>query len=172
MNTEERLNERCEALENLIEIVKEYYSSVSENQKAFIETIVGAAIFYLPHGNKYWEEKISKTALENIKTKPNEARLTKDHIFPRKLAAEKLLNEDLGLKKDGAVLKKLYNDDIGKFIIVTSKENRALISKQKEHGYGNWKKAYKAAGIELVSFEEVKKVEEEKIIKIILNKAN
>lgn len=167
MTTEERLHQRCIALENIINSIRDYYSNTqtSENQKAFIETVIGAAIWYLPHGKDYWNKKVSKTAIERLKHS-EETRLTRDHIYPRKDSAKKLLTEDLGLNGDGKNLKDLYQSELGKYVLVTPEENRQLISIQKNHDYGNWKDAYREAEIELLDFEEVIESEGKEFLKL------
>ncbi len=170
MTTEERLEERCIALENLIDVIKPFYNdSNSENQKAFLETIVGAAIWYLPHGKSYWNNKVSKKAIKKLKNN-FEQRLTRDHVYPRKESAKRLLSKDLGLDGSGVVLKKLYKEEFGVYVLVTPEENRKLIKIQKEHKYGNWVDAYREAEIELEDFEDMFELEDSEFIHIFKKK--
>lgn len=158
MELDEKLIERCIALEKVIQAIKPYYLSeeISENQKALLETIIGAALWYFPHGKNYWNKKVSKKAIEQIKQRPEE-RLTRDHIYPRKASGKKLLTEELNLNGDGFNLFCLYQNELSTYVLVTPEENRKLIKIQKEHEYGQWEEAYKKAGIELVESDEINK---------------
>jgi len=168
MTTDEKLIERCIALEKLIEAIKPFYSEVTttENQKAFLETIIGAAIWYFPHGKTNWNNKVSKNAIEQLKENPK-SRLTRDHIYPRKAAGKKLLTENLCLNGEGFNLFCLYQNELAAYVLVTSEENRKLISIQKKHRYGDWEKAYKNAKIELFDFDELVKIEDPVFIKAL-----
>ncbi|MFC7357071.1 hypothetical protein ACFQO1_05190 [Jejudonia soesokkakensis] len=172
MTTEERLRERCIALENLINSIREYYSeeSTSKNQRAFIETIIGAAIWYLPHGKDYWNNKVSKAAISSLRDSA-EVRLTRDHIYPRKDSAKKLLTDaEISLNGDGTNLKELYQKELGKYILVTPDENRRLVAIQKNHNYGKWEDAYEEAGIELFDYEQILESEEEEFLQMFRKK--
>jgi hypothetical protein len=171
MTTEERLEQRCIALESLINSIRNYYSNeeTSENQKSFIETVIGAAIWYLPHGKDYWNNKVSKAAINRLKDSAD-SRLTRDHIYQRKDSAKKLLTEDLNLKGDGSILKELYQTELGKYVLVTPEENRQLIGVQKNHDYGNLEDAYKEANIELIDFEDVLESEEDDFLQLFKRK--
>ena len=56
--------------------------------------MIGAAIWYLPQGKELWTGDISIDALKNLfeSDEPQKITLTKDHHFPRKVAAAELLN--------------------------------------------------------------------------------
>src|SRR5688572_17164277 len=91
--TETRLKERCEILEKIIDSISNTYKdkNITPDQKTFIETIIGAALWYLPHTHKYWTGRISKDAKEAL-TLNRKSNLTKEHQYPRKLAAKELLS--------------------------------------------------------------------------------
>lgn len=171
MTTEERLIERCIALEKLILEIKPFYSNenTTENQKAFLETIIGAGLWYFPHGKNYWNKKISQNAIEQLRQN-SQLRLTKDHVYPRKGSAKKLLTEDLGLTGEGFQLFSLYEGELAVYVVVTSEENRRLINIQRDFEYGNWQEAYKRAGIELVDFNELLQFETPEFIRILKSK--
>jgi hypothetical protein len=145
---EKNLKERCEFLAKTIKIIRRLYKQATPNQKQFIETIIGAAIWYLPKkANQYWTHCISRDALRNhlpnIKAKP---KLTEDHAYPRKLAAEKLLKLN---KINAGKIVRLYKKQFGVFNLITPEENRKLMPFQRKGNYINWKDAYKKAGIKL-----------------------
>ena len=80
-NYEDKVKNKCSALLKLIRGIQEFYSSANPEQRRFIETTVGAAIWYLPKNNKVlFTGKISLDAI-----KKNER--SEDHLFPRKIAA-------------------------------------------------------------------------------------
>jgi hypothetical protein len=172
MTSDENLIERCIALEKLIEAIKPFYSaeSTSENQKALLETIVGAAIWYFPHGKNYWNNKVSKSAIEQFKQNPT-ASLTRDHIYPRKASGKKLLTENLGLNGEGFNLFCLYQNELAAYVLVTPQENRRLIKIQKSHKYGDWEEAYKKAEIDLIDFSELIKIEDPIFVKKLKGKS-
>ena len=66
--------------------------NINEDQKRLIETTLGAALWYLPNDRKFWTGKISIKALNYLKNKKGKIiDLTKDHEFPRKIAAKEKL---------------------------------------------------------------------------------
>ena len=48
MDFQQQLNNKCEALLHLVKGIQEFYKSTNDTNKSFIETTVGAAIWYLP----------------------------------------------------------------------------------------------------------------------------
>lgn len=152
--TEEKLKERCEILEKVVISVSDVYwdENTKEDQKRLIETIIGAAIWYLPHNEKYWTGRISKTAKETLE-KNNKAKLTKEHQFPRKIAAKELLKEKEILKKVGS-LHKLYEEKYAKFNYVTPEENKLISKHQRDDVFIDIETAYKDANIELVDLDK------------------
>lgn len=142
-----KLKERCEILEHIIESISETYrdNKTTSDQKAFIETIIGAAIWYLPHTHKYWTGKISKAAKEALLL-DKKARLTKEHQYPRKLAAKELLQ---ATDRNVPILE-LYEDIYAKFNIVTPLENKKISQYQRDGIFIDIESAYQSAGIELL----------------------
>jgi hypothetical protein len=129
-------------------------------KKKLIETIIGAAIWYLPHGEKYWTGKISLGALELKKDNPKK-NLSKEHEFPRKKAAEELLNFKLDeIRDNDDLLVKLYEGKYSKFNYVTSSENKKVSKFQKTEDFIDPERAYKEANIQLIeiSKDELKKI--------------
>ena len=169
MNTETRLIERCEALERLIKNIQPFYNTATANQKAFIETIIGAGIWYLPHGKTYWNDKVSIKAIEELKSNA-QTRLTKDHVYPRKKSAKQLLADTEKLKGDGEYLKARYNTELGKYVLVTPKENRDLIKVEKDNPEASWQEVYKIAGIELIDYNKLLECEDEEFILLFKKK--
>lgn len=171
MNTDERLIERCIALEELIIAIKPFYhkSSTTDNQKAFLETVIGAGLWYFPHNKTHWNKKISRKAIQLVKQNSN-SKLTRDHIYPRKLSGRRLLSEDLGLTGEGITLFELYQNELATFAVVTPEENRKLIEVQQDCKYGNWLEAYSKAQIELIDFDNLIHTEEIQFISLLKRK--
>ena len=162
--TEIQLKERCIILEKILIALSPVYfhPETTPNQRRLIETTIGAAIFYLPHGAKYWTGQISKGAMEAINLNPG-ATLTKEHQFPRKIAAKELINFFRSENKEVSLLA-LYEVKYGKYNLVTPAENKKVSSEQREGIFENIEMAYKKAGIELVKItvEELSKLRKKK----------
>tara|TARA_B110000240_G_C13341819_1_gene385843 strand:+ start:101 stop:613 length:513 start_codon:yes stop_codon:yes gene_type:complete len=164
------LDRKCKLLEILILDMTKRYSDLEndfnlsneskEEGKAFLETIIGAAIFYLPGGKKLFNNQISKDAWNSGKPK---SKLTKEHFYPRKWSAKQLLTQDvIHFKGDGETLKQLYLNKYGLYNLVTSKENTSLRELQKNFDeYTSWDELYtdKEINIKLLNkgFDEIKK---------------
>jgi hypothetical protein len=146
-----KLKERCEILEKMIVSISEIYfdPQTTNDQRKLLETTLGAAIFYLPQGEDYWTGKISQKAIEALKNNPK-VHLTKEHQFPRKIAAKRLLSVAPKLKNNDLSLLKLYEEEYGKFNYVTSKENKAISRYQRDEVFEDIDKAYQLAEIEMV----------------------
>jgi len=174
--TNEKLKKRCEVLRIIILSIDKVYNDeeTSNDQKKLIETMIGAALWYLPHGEKYWTGKVSRKALDMKVNDPN-INLTKDHQFPRKKAAEELLNEKLEkIAFDKDLLFNLYEEKYAQFNYVYSKENRALTQYQNKADFNDPKVAYRKAGVDLINvtpieMKEIKKGNT-KVIKQLLQK--
>jgi hypothetical protein len=144
----EILKVKCEALSHVIRGIQSFYSNeASESQKQLIETMIGAAIWYMPRMRELWTGLISKVAFEEIGKgkKP-----TKDHEYPRKIAGTELLKTG-GTGED---LESAYVERFGKFTLVTAQENRRLVKFQKPLIFKTPAEAYAKAEIELIDVRE------------------
>ncbi len=150
ISSKDRLIERCQILEKIVESLSVPYKTGStSDQKAFIETIIGAAIWYLPHNHEYWTGNISKRAKEALIFN-RKAKLTKEHQFPRKLAAKELLN---AVDREVPIIE-LYEDIYAKFNLVTPQENKVISQFQRDGIFVDIEGAYSAAGIELIQISQ------------------
>jgi hypothetical protein len=154
-NQRAKLEGRCELLADVVESVGDLYHNegTTEDQKGYLETIVGAALWYLPVPKECWTEKISVEAIRDHHPKSGlqEPKLTKDHEYPRKIAAADLLARqavDNGELKDELLL--LYENKYGRFNYVTPHENRSLMRHQRRDAFEDPATAYRNAGIRLV----------------------
>ena len=113
---ENKLKNRCCVLRKCIISLSAIYhdTNTNEDQKRFIETIIGAAIWYLPYGSDLWTGKFSEEALKLFNQGTPTNKLTKEHEFPRKLAAKEVLTSELNnLNKSDSRLFELYTTQYG-----------------------------------------------------------
>ncbi len=153
-NAEKKAKERCEALAAMISGVKKAYSKINADQKSFIETTIGAAIWYLPKIEGWFSGYISKDALEK-----NNGKYSEEHIFPRKVSAKELLNEK---SLDGKYVFESYKKRYCKICILTPEENKKAIKFQKENKFTRPEDVYAKLP---VSFKEISEDEYKKLKK-------
>lgn len=114
--------------------------------------MVGAAIWYFPQSDELWTGMISVDALRAFMGTAGSkvVKLTKDHHYPRKVAAAELFSLNWASINDPAeeVLRR-YLDCYGKFNLVLPEENKRLVKHQKTHSFVSPEHAYGQAGIEL-----------------------
>ncbi|MGI9229540.1 MAG: hypothetical protein ACR2P9_06755 [Gammaproteobacteria bacterium] len=146
-NFQKKVEIKCNALLKLVIGVQKFYKSSDDKSKQFIETTVGAAIWYLPKKNDVlFTGKISKKA----KAKGERS---EDHPYPRKIAAQKILKHNWKNEIDPVkTLSDLYIKKYGKFNYVSKSENRKLRKYQKSGVFKTSEDAYKEAGVELVKY--------------------
>jgi len=136
---------------DIIEAVKDLYKNNKDSvYKKFIETTIGAAIFYLPHGVDNWNGRIS---VEAIKNKINKKNPTKDHVLPRRKAASEILSVDFDLNNFVGEYKKKY----APFTYVSPDENKKLINYFNE--YSSYDEALCSEDIKVVEgFENTREL--------------
>jgi len=163
---------RCLILAEIINAIKKIYISSNDNQRAFIETIIGAAIWYIPKPENFWSGMISLKALEEFRNN-GKFKFSEEHIIPRKYAARELLASDIELTLD--YVENKYKLEYCKLHYITPKENKDVIKFQKNYD-GNSDKIYKNAGIKLIKInkEKLKLIKERniEIINEIINNYN
>ena len=145
MTFENKLRDKCEALCHLLIGVQQFYLQTNSNNQRFIETTIGAAIWYMPKNRKIlFTGKISKQALLL-----NER--SEDHLYPRKIAARELLKLNFSCPETATKeLMKRYCEKYGRYNYVSKSENKKLIKFQKSNVFVNPQQAYFEAGVELV----------------------
>ena len=155
MHTPSPLEKRALVLSQLILNTQEVYRNAEESEKGLLETLVGAAIWYLPNLPELFNQKISKAALESLEEKPSKTRLVEEHAIPRKVAGRLLYTRYLEeLEKDPSSLVRLYLDFFGRYNLVLKPENDRLKKFQRTAVFTTEEEAYKKADIELVDFSE------------------
>lgn len=122
------------------------------NHKQLLETMIGAAIWYLPQVKELWTGDISIGALKKIfeSDNPKKIKLTKDHHYPRKVSAAELFKLNWSTFSNPAeeVLHR-YKNIYGRFNFVLPEENKSLVKYQKEHIFRSPEDSYRKAGIYL-----------------------
>ncbi|MDC1362285.1 hypothetical protein N8203_04190 [Crocinitomicaceae bacterium] len=154
---ENKIDEKFTALQRLLKAISKDKKLVQDisNQKPsygdrYLQTILGAALFYCPTSVKHWDGKISLDAIWN-KVKYN-INWTKDHINPRRRGAMELMKEFVEKKMNVKDLQNLYRKKLANFTYVTSDENRRLTNYYLE--YGNREEALTANGINMIPVKE------------------
>lgn len=166
MNTKQ-LESKAQIMEKVIIALAPIYNQdgIEEGQKALLETLVGAGIWYMPSGDELYDGGISKEALEKFKSTGKLSDLTKEHRYPRKKAGKNLLSREYkDLISGEKSLKELYLENYGRYHYVVSGENKRLIKHQKAGD--DQKTAYSKAGIELLemSIKEIKSIKSKGIL--------
>lgn len=152
-----KLKDKCCVLTKCIISLSEIYhdTNTNEDQKNLIETMIGAAIWYLPSDSDLWTGRISEEADKLIKQGVSASKLTKEHEFPRKIAAKELLTSELNnLKKSEFRLLELYEAKFGKFNLTTRQENKILSKFQKDTIFVSSVSSYSKAGIKLIEADK------------------
>lgn len=156
-----KLKDRCEVLGSMLIKFGEIYndSKTGDDQKKFMETMISAGIFYLPNSLENWTGKISEDCLNKIKLN-KKFTPTKEHQYPRKIAATYLLNNIDKIESGELDLVDFYLTKCGKYNFVTRSENTKLKKHQKSDVFTDPETSYVEAKINLVeiSREEYKKL--------------
>jgi hypothetical protein len=160
---------RCKVLAEMINNLRDIYRNGNENQRAFLETIIGAAIWYIPKPKIFWTGKISVNAIKSF-LKKTKQKLSEEHAIPRKFAAKELLEKDEILTTE--YVEKQYLEKYCKLHYITPEENKKAIKFQKTKIYKNSNEVYKKANIKLIKVteEQLKKIKQgnEEVIKLLL----
>jgi hypothetical protein len=149
--SEQRLGERCAVIASMVLALKPIYDSVetTETQKALLETVVGAAIWYLYQPRTLWTGRISEAAHAALPL----GNPTRDHEYPRKMAGRELFRMTEKSISAEAILN-LYLTKFGRFNLVTSDENKRLVKYQKGDQFVTAEMCYESAGIRLMEAAE------------------
>ena len=165
ISKEQKIIDKAEIIANTIISQQDFYLSekCNENHKQLLETMVGAAIWYLPQGIELWTEQISFKAFEKLLSakKAKDVKLTKDHQFPRKIAASELFKIKWEKVEDPkAEVLRLYRTKYGLFNYVLPDENKRLVKYQKAKIFKSPEDSYNKAGIKLkkLSIKEFKSI--------------
>ncbi len=147
---DEKIRLHCSVLAEVIVAIRPIYNRAAESQKALLETMIGAALWYIPKPTDAWTGKISKRALLALHPESNGGggKLSEEHVYPRKIAARRLLEDHL-LTADE--MERVFREEYGRLHYITSEENKAVIRYQKSGVFSTPDEACRQAGIELIS---------------------
>ena len=148
-----RLCEQCDVVASLITAMRPVYEAANAQQRALLETIVGAAIWYIPKPVHAWTGRISHGALmafhpESGNSRP---RLSEEHVYPRKVAARLLLSD---LDLTGESMAHQFREKYGRVHFITSEENKAVQRHQRVGVFKSPDEAYALAGIKFIELPE------------------
>jgi hypothetical protein len=150
---ETRLREQCDVVALLIIAMRPVYEAASPQQRALLETIVGAAIWYIPKPVRAWTGRISRGALQAFHPESGNSRprLSEEHVYPRKVAARLLLSDT---SLTGETMAQQFREKYGRVHLITSEENKAVQRHQRVGVFNSPDEAYALAGITFVELPE------------------
>jgi hypothetical protein len=92
---DEKILLHCATLAKVVLAVRPAYVESAEAQRALIETMIGAAIWYTPKPLDAWTGMISEAALRSFHPASDvvRPRVSEEHVYPRKVAAKQLLEK-------------------------------------------------------------------------------
>lgn len=153
LNREAKLIEQCAVVAALIVAMRPVYDTASERQRALLETIIGAGIWYIPKPVRAWTGRISKGALNAFHPDSGieKPRLSEEHVYPRKVAARLLLQDG---SLTGESLAKQFREKYGRVHLITSEENKAVQPFQRVGVFTSPNAAYATAGITLIELSD------------------
>lgn len=156
LNKEEKLakiQKRCIELAEIVSVIKPIYKK-SDADKHFIETIIGAGLWYIPSLPKNDSDivKISQKAYKSGK-------ICEDHVFPRKQAAKELLTSSRNLD-----LYDRFVSSYSEIYYITPTENRELVKYQKDETFNKkeMKKKYSLIGMIEIKYKQLKEIKNKK----------
>ena len=154
--SEKKILDKAEVIARTVISQQTFYKSkdCNENHRQLLETMVGAAIWYLPQGKDLWTGKISVDALKKLSKTKDLTSLTKDHHYPRKVAAAELFKVNWSVIpiKSEEVLNR-YRNKYGLYNYVLPEENKKLVKYQKAHLFVSPEDSYQQAGIQLIKLD-------------------
>lgn len=150
---EARLREQCDVVASMIIAMRPVYEAASPQQRALLETIVGAAIWYIPKPVSAWTGRISRGALQAFHPESGNSRpkLSEEHVYPRKVAARLLLSD---ASLTGESMAHQFREKYGRVHLITSEENKTVRRHQRVAVFNSPDEAYALAGITLVELPE------------------
>lgn len=146
---DQKIKGRCRALSDVIAAIRPTYIAADPDQKRFIETVVGAALWYLPQTQDSWTGYVSLGVLKLYHPDSGHAKPkhSDEHKHPRKIAAQTIL-ADRSLS--GARLEKLYITRFSRIHYITPNENKTAQRHQRSDVFTTAKGVYSKAKINLI----------------------
>lgn len=135
------MNNKFKALYNLIMSLKPVWDESTTEERNYLETVIGAGIFYLPTNKNTFSGYISEQAL-----RVDKKQRVKEHQWPRKITAKILLQNPPSSVEE---LSELYHTKYGTWNWVTKQENSELRKSQKEGVFSTPEESYKQTGVKM-----------------------
>lgn len=120
------LHPKLTALHAMTEALRPWYAMASAEEQSYLETVVGAAVFYLPQSIHHFGGFISLACLQGCL---EDERRVKDHIYPRKRAGRHLLTTTFTATE----LNDLYHGELARFMYLTPSENSRMVNFYESH---------------------------------------
>lgn len=151
--TRKNLETRAALLSQLICNNAALYQASAPGEQGLLETLIGAAIFYLPNTSELYSGKISELAFASLQSDLSSTKLVEEHAIPRKVAGRLLFTTYLeDLRQDSKALERLYLEQFGRYNLVLRKENDRLRKFQRASVFTSEESSYAKAGIVLQDF--------------------
>ena len=158
-----KILDKAEVIARTVMSQQPFYKSIdcNENHRQFLETMVRATIWYLPQGKELWTGEISVEAIKKLSETKKLDSLTKDHNYPRKVAASELFKVDWSkIPIPHEEVLNRYQTKYGLYNYVLPEENKQLVQYQKGHVFVSPEDSYIQASISLskLSHEQIKMI--------------
>jgi len=152
-----RVEQRCAILSEVVRSVRPVYEKSDPDQAALIETMIGAAIWYVPKPVNAWTGRISIAALQAFHRDKGTAKLSEEHVYPRKVVARLLLKDE---SLDQRSMFVSFTEKYGRLHYITPQENKAVQTFQRVDRFTTPDEAYQKAGIVLVEVGDAEALRE------------
>ncbi len=149
INRDLKLERHCSALAEVVVAIRPVYAKLEAEQKALIETMIGAAIWYIPKHSNAWTGCVSSLALKMFHPDSGvqNPKFSEEYVYPRKVAAKLLLEAQ---ELTGARMALLFREKYGKLHYTTSDENKLVQPFQRAGVFISPEDAYLKAGIKFI----------------------
>jgi len=147
------LDEKCSVLADTIVAIRPVYEKATPRQKTLIETMIGAALWYIPKPASAWTGRMSLGALKAFHPDSGtpKPKFSEEHVYPWKVTARTLLND---LSLTGASLSTDFRERYGRLHFITAEENKAVQPHQRVAVFTTPESAYEKSGVVLIELTE------------------
>lgn len=145
----DKIEKQCAVLAEVVVAIRPVYMAASPEQKALIETMIGAAIWYISKPPDAWTGYVSLEALKAFHPDSGNEnpKFSEEHVYPRKVAARMLLEDD---DLNGETMDSVFREKYGRLHYITSDENKAVQPHQRADVFLTPENAYTKVGIQLI----------------------
>lgn len=148
----EKLERQCAVLADAVVSIRPVYSKADPAQRALLETMIGAAIWYIPKAQDAWTGCISLGALKAFHPDSgiDRPKFSEEHVYPRKVAARMLLGDE---SLNGSGMAAVFREKYGRLHYITPDENKSVQKHQRVAVFSTPDDAYAKAGIVLIQVD-------------------